>query len=168
MSNPNNHLGKSFLFTAKRLASSRTQRPKQGDLRRAVSSAYYAVFHTLARHCADALVGASAQKRSNKAWIEAYRGLEHGNCKNACVRAKKIDFPAEIQNIASAIVTLQEARHEADYDPTRSFRKEEVQNYIALAETCITAMPRVKMLDRRAFATWVLIHTQGAKKARQE
>ena len=62
---------------------------------------------------------------------------------------------------------LQEARHLADYDPMVRVNKGEALFYIGLAERNIQALKNIKMLDRRAFATWVLFTSQGAKNARQ-
>ena len=41
--------------TARRLANVNVRRPRQADLKSAVSTAYYALFHTLAKECADRL-----------------------------------------------------------------------------------------------------------------
>ena len=43
---------------ARRLALAGPRRPRQADLRRAVSTAYYALFQAMAKDCADVLVGA--------------------------------------------------------------------------------------------------------------
>lgn len=42
-----------LIVTARRLANVRTRRPRQADLKRALSTSYYALFHTLAQDCAD-------------------------------------------------------------------------------------------------------------------
>jgi len=34
-----------------------TQKPRQSDLERALSTAYYAMFHAMCRNCADCLIG---------------------------------------------------------------------------------------------------------------
>ena len=41
------------------LAEANTGRPRRADLCRAVSTAYYAMFHCLAHTCADSLAGRS-------------------------------------------------------------------------------------------------------------
>ena len=56
----------------------------QASLRRAISTAYYAVFHSLARIAADLIVGTDR----NEAWHQAHRALEHGSAKNACLNAR--------------------------------------------------------------------------------
>ena len=62
-------------------------RPVQAELRRAVSATYYALFHALARCCANMLVGvATPASRSQQAWTQVYRALEHGHAKNQCCK----------------------------------------------------------------------------------
>ncbi len=56
--------------------------PRQANLHRALGTAYYALFHCLARCAADTVVGASKARRSERAWRHAYRALEHGEAKN--------------------------------------------------------------------------------------
>ena len=68
-----------FIATARRLAdTSRPGRPRETDLRRAISTAYYAVFHCLAAYGADTLVGGPGSNRDLRAWNRMYRSLEHG------------------------------------------------------------------------------------------
>src|SRR4051812_27154040 len=71
-----------LLVTARTLAEANPRRPTQANLSRAVSTAYSAVFHMLAKQCADAFAGTGAG-RSERAWNQVYRALEHGAAKNA-------------------------------------------------------------------------------------
>jgi hypothetical protein len=75
-----------LIATARRLAKASPKRPRQSDLKRGVSTAYYALFHALARDCADLLVG-TGDTRSEPAWAQVYRTLEHGVAKNSCKAA---------------------------------------------------------------------------------
>ena len=69
-------------------------RPVQAELRRAVSAAYYALFHALSRSCANILVGVAPASRSQPAWSQVYRALEHGYAKNQCAHWNKLSrFP---------------------------------------------------------------------------
>ncbi len=164
---PDSRLAPSFISTAKRLIPKGAKRPTQANLRRSVSTAYYAVFHALAKTVADSLVGSKKLTRPNKAWVEAYRGLGHGNCKDACTRAQKIEFPQEILDFSDSFIQLQEARHHADYNPMIRYTKEEARLYIALAEKSIATLKGVSARDKKAFATWVLITSPGATQARK-
>ncbi|MYC32883.1 MAG: hypothetical protein F4X64_06865 [Chloroflexi bacterium] len=64
-----------LLDVARRLAEGN---PSQTDLRRAISSVYYALFHAIAQSNADTLVGDAPLVRDPDAWRQAYRALDHG------------------------------------------------------------------------------------------
>ena len=64
-----------LIGTARGLTMLDPRRPTQANLRRAVSTAYYAVFHSLARTTADLLLG----RKHDDAWHHMYRALEHGS-----------------------------------------------------------------------------------------
>lgn len=165
---PDGKLADGFIRTARRLIPDGQTRPDQARLRRSISSSYYAMFHALARLCADSLLGTQPARRPNKAWVEVYRGLAHSACLQACKNAHEVDFPQEIKDFADAFKQLQADRHLADYDPTARFTKEVAKQKLRFAETAINALRNVSMLDKRAFATWVLITSHGAKEARKQ
>lgn len=132
-------------------------RPRQANLRRAVSTAYYAMFHCLAAICADLLVGGEGSERSEPAWRQVYRALEHGAARQRCNRPAMMQrFPAEIQDFAEKFVLMQQKRHQADYGPEGVFDKDTVlQDIIAVAEA-IAKLRSVPVKDRRAFAVYLL------------
>lgn len=163
---PDTKLASGLLDSAKSLVPANGRKPKQADLRRAVSAAYYAVFHELARTCADALVGKTKSRRPNKAWVEVYRGLDHGAAKNACNGAGNVAFPQGILDFADAFKQLQTARHGADYDPMIRLSKVEALGFITLAEDSMSALKGANANDKLAFAAWVLITSKGASDAR--
>lgn len=162
---PDPKLADGHLAVARRLAT--TKRPSQSEIRRSISSSYYAVFHALARSCANALVGKTPSKRPNKAWVEVYRGLNHGICEKACQQANKVNFPDCIQEFADAFGQLQAIRHKADYDPALRFGKRDAETWHELARLSVQSLRAATPNDKRAFAAWVLISSQGAKSARR-
>lgn len=141
-----------LIETSRRLAQLGRSRPRQADLKRAVSTAYYAVFHALARCAADTLVGSGA----DAAWTQVYRSLEHGTAKNACRGAQAHGFPPDIVSFAGSFVELQEARHRADYDPGARYARPDVLALIAACELAIGKLQSASRADRKAFAVWVL------------
>jgi hypothetical protein len=146
-----------LLDTAHDLVSLRSGRPKQGHLRRSISSAYYAMFHALARCCADQLIGGPGSKRSRPAWNQVYRALDHGAARSACSNETMIaKFPREIQEFSRAFVQLQLKRHEADYDPDATMYNSAALANIAIVETLIKEFSNVPLKHRRAFAAWVM------------
>ena len=93
------------------------------ELRKAVSCAYYAIFHTLCRAYADMMVGLHAGGQlEQELWNTAYRSIDHGPARNKCGDATSMSrFSPGIQGFALKLVELQRLRHEADYDPGRTF-----------------------------------------------
>ncbi len=146
-----------FIATARRLAdTSRPGRPRETDLRRAISTAYYALFHCLAACCADTLVGGPGSNRDLRAWNRMYRSLEHGIARRRCRHRDVADFPAGIRYFAAVFVEMQDMRHEADYAPEAEFSKADVIRYVNQAENAIRAFAGADIADRKAFAVHVL------------
>ena len=147
-----------LLNTAFFLLSEAEGKPsEEAHLRRAVSSAYYALFHWLARECADLLIGDSASDRSEAAWQQVYRALEHGPARTKCKNRKMMrKFPQVVEDFANAFVELQVKRHSADYDPFAKFNNAEVSADIDLAADAITDFMLAPTKDRRAFCAYIL------------
>lgn len=148
-------LGDDLLVTARQLAKARPSKPRQADLRRAISTAYYAAFHALAHECGDRFVGTNKTSRSTRAWAQAYRALEHGFAKQQCRKAADKGFPDRIVQFADAFLSLQEERHRADYDPTATYTRAETFISVQTAQQAISDFRRSAKSDRAAFAVWV-------------
>lgn len=153
-----------LLAIADSLASGRVGtrrgRPRQAELRRAISAAYYALFHALATNCANLLVGARTSTETRQAWRQAYRSLHHGQIKRKCTegRSKRVmrRFPHAVQDFADQFVKMQRLRHLADYDPFEHFVRYEVVQFIGETKTAIGAFEKADRSDRRAFGIFVL------------
>jgi uncharacterized protein (UPF0332 family) len=145
-----------LLVTARRLAKASPKKPRQADLKRAVSTAYYALFHAMAKNAADMVAGTGANK-AEKAWAQVYRAMDHGFAKNACKEVAKLGFPSAIVTCADEFVTLQEARHRADYDPVHRLTRAEALTLVARAEAAIKLLKAATLKDRRAFAVQLLL-----------
>ena len=146
-----------LLRIAAGLAESGAGRPRRTDLCRATSTAYYALFHCLAKTCADMLAGRSPAKRRQPAWRQAYRALDHGEAKKRCERNRAMQrFPAGIRDFAETFASLQSKRHMADYDPDASFRKSDVVEDIDATRNVIARLAKTPIEQRRAFAIYLL------------
>ena len=139
---------------ARALTESGRAPPTQARLRRAVSTAYYAMFHTLAASAADLFIGPTR----NPAWHRAYRALEHGRARSACQQGRAMrEFPAEVRYFAEAFVALQKARQQADYAlNTDAYEESDVLAYIGSAELAISQFEQADTEARRSFAAHVL------------
>jgi hypothetical protein len=147
---------KDLIAQAETLAKLSQGKPKQANLRRSVSAAYYAVFHALCYSNANAILGRTS-KRPEAAWLQAYRATDHGKAKSSCESAQKMNFPQDIKDFANAFFSLQEHRHRAGYNPDASthFSKKEVFALIGSARAAVDAIQRAPLSDRRAFAIHV-------------
>lgn len=65
--------------------------PRQADLRRAISSCYYAVFHHTLTAAADMFVGNT--NRSSPEYALAYRAIGHKALRDLCVDLQKVAVP---------------------------------------------------------------------------
>ena len=146
--------------------------PKRADLRRAVSTAYYAVFHFLSKAAADALVGST--KSGSAAHTIVYRAFEHRRMHAACREASKQKLDAKLSNAsgfvrfdeslrsgASAFVELQDRRHRADYDPNFAITTSETKSAIDMAETAITAFSGADKEQFRLFLILLLFQARS-------
>ncbi len=128
----------------------------QANLRRTISTAYYAVFHSLARMIADLIVGSKVKDR-DEAWHQAYRALEHGKAKNARLNQEAmLKFPSEIREFADTFAVLQAARQRADYSLEDRYSKVDANAAIDAAHDAIRLLKKVGAKDRRRFVAHVL------------
>lgn len=134
----------------------RRGRPRQTELRRAISAAYYAMFHTLAACCANQLAGATPASRNQAAWRQIYRALEHGYARAQCERAISGKFPAGIRDFARQFVSMQFERQNADYDPDERYLRLDVMENIQETERIISQFNHASKAEQRAFAIHVL------------
>lgn len=149
-----------LLKTALVLALLDKGRPRQSNLKRALSTIYYAMFHALCQNCADSLVGKTGANRSQRAWQQAYRSINHGYAKKQCRRNELSLFPVGIRNFATKFVILQDKRHQADYDPFFRLTRNNVRIDIETAEVAILQLQESNPKDITAFSVWVAMQNR--------
>ena len=130
--------------------------PPEGSLRRAVSTAYYAMFHALANSNADCLVGTANTTLNRHVWSRVYRGLEHRDAKRNLQRDQHL-FSKRVRVFADTFVQLQAQRHIADYDPDQTFSFSVALNWIDRAEEAINDFMSVPIDERKGVAIQSLI-----------
>ena len=147
------------LIAASRLLASMSDpnsTPLPDALRRAVSTAYYAVFHALANSNADCLIGPPTDPLLEHAWHRIRRGLDHNQARRN-LEQDRHRFSPPVQEFITTFAGLQDARHTADYDARRQFTLTETLSWIDLAEEAITDFMDVALNERRAVAAQTLI-----------
>ena len=121
--------------------------------RRAVSTAYYAVFHCLAKCSAGALLF----EEDTDEYVRVYRSLDHGPLKNAFATGVLKERETFLE-IGSIVILLQSERHKADYLPPTSgaFGISHVRELVDQARNVVAAIEQLSPEDRRTLAAHLL------------
>ena len=132
-----------LLEQARHLANRERRRPRQASLRRAVSTAYYALFHLL---ISEATLN---WKRADQRALLA-RFFEHGKMKTASERQRgecnrfinttpspgpELDCVTHLHRVAVAFLDSQQQRHTADYDNATQWDRAEALALISQVES---------------------------------
>jgi hypothetical protein len=138
-----------LLEQAAHLATRETKKPKQASLRRAVSAAYYALFHLLIADGASRL----SPTIPNGLRPLIQRAFNHGDMRTVCkgfadghqktIQNKQVSSPPpatrslitlpldpQLFTVVQAFVDLQEARHDADYNLDKQWNRLDVLNRV--------------------------------------
>jgi len=139
-----------LLEQAQHLANRERTKPREASLRRAVSTAYYALFHVL---ISDATKN---WKRVDQRHALA-RSFEHGRMRSASEKIGKPQNspPSSVDDhlrlVAATFVEAQQNRHTADYDNSNQWTRVEVLTQIAAVEA--------------AFQSWRIIRDEPSAQA---
>ena len=125
-------------------------------VRRAVSNAYYALFHALAESNASALIGAPGDPLTASAWSRVYRGLDHVSARRE-LRRRRQDLSAPAQDFADQFADMQEIRHAADYDHNASITVDQARAWLDYAESAIIGFLQVPVNEKTFIAALTLI-----------
>lgn len=123
-------------------------RPKQVHLRRAVSAAYYSLFHLLVREAAIHFARMLGGGEDTGLVARLGRTFRHGDMKNVSKLVSKkaipprigwsgADIPAALISVADSFVSLQQARHKADYETIGRFTRNEARELVDEAQEAI-------------------------------
>lgn len=147
------------------LARRGASRPRQVSLRLAVSTAYYAMFHALARECANSLVGESEEW---EIYEPLYRSLDHGACTQLFKKQDvRVHFGETVAEIGACFISLQQHRHDADYDPgTYLLQREQAVNIVDQSRQTIHMIKSLPKKTKRLLAVHLLTKKIGFRKSR--
>ena len=128
-----------LLLQAHYLATYQGSGARQVDLRRAISAAYYAMFHLLVEDGGQRWLGGSAA-----AVTGLQRAFDHGPMKNTSQQymvQQKLDWhgvpqevPVALRRVARAFVNLQDYRHIADYDNFKQWSVSDAEDILDTTE----------------------------------
>jgi hypothetical protein len=136
---------------AKALASVDPRRPRQASLRRAISAAYYAVFHEVAEHAVGGVL--SSADAAGPLGARLSRVVQHAAVAKAAkwfasppgdlpavIKAMRPGTPAieaRLARLSQVVIDLQTERHRADYDLSLTFSRFDAKRLVAMAESAI-------------------------------
>ena len=145
--------------------------PRQVDLRRAISAAYYAAFHAVLTAAADLYVG--AVNRTTNRYAVVYRSVEHRELRDLCGKIKgsaapgrlaqyvpQNKFDDETRTFTGLLLDLQEKRLDADYNPSIRLRTSDARLAITIARNAIGRLKDAKPESREAFLTLLLFRVR--------
>lgn len=153
-------------------------RPKQVDLRRSISTAYYSLFSLLVEEAATVMIGGGSKKKALRGYVS--RAISHEAIRGVCkgfanrnpddkIKSALADhgIPGDLVDIAITCHDLQVERHEADYNFIRNFTKEEAINAV---EKAMEAHRKWKVIKDNeatkvfltALVVYKLVQTSGA------
>ena len=152
-------LANDYLEQARHLARRERTRPKQASLRRAISVAYYALFHLLCDEASSAL--ARGIRDSDDLQTRTARTLEHGTMARVCRAFESGALPAgltflrpldpDLRFVAEIFVRMQEQRHAADYNLQVQFSRTDTLALIDEVEAAFDAYNRVRPTDAATY-----------------
>lgn len=150
-----------LLAQAQQLVTKEPRRPKQASLRRAVSAAYYSLFHLLVADASLTMLGGSRSRRLARSVLG--RCFEHTSMVQCCKAFDSGNLPArmsvfstslpislDLRSVARGFVDLQDERHRADYDVAATFYRGNVQRLVTQAMNATEAWARIRKADEVA------------------
>lgn len=139
---------------------------RQAERRRAVPTAYYAVFHHILKSVADHFIG--REERRSLRYALAYRAIDHGKFEALCnvVSRPRVEpksryaahvpengFDQALRDYATLLIDLKEKRNLSDYDPSVWIRLADARNSIAAASEAISKFDAAPENERFNFLT---------------
>ena len=130
--------------------------PTDEHARRAISNAYYALFHALADSNATTFVGSPSDGTTAAAWSRVYRGLDHSTARRELQRHRQ-EFSAQARHFADTLSDAQRLRHLADYDHNAAISTNQASLSLDQAEAAILDYMQSPVNERVYIATLTLI-----------
>lgn len=134
-------------------------RPRNGDLRRAVSSAYYPLFHAFK----SAIVGTLIPDSPREDQLRLVRPFQHTAIKTICQAvvgskpfsstsahrpiADDLQSDGRLFQICQSFLDLQKRRYQADYDDLADFSRPDTLTVVAQARRAVELLDEIAETD---------------------
>ena len=129
--------------------------PSREAIHRAISTAYYAVFHAISAINADVRHGVPTNPATARAWTNTYRQMRHGFATGS-LRHNLFILTQDARHVANGFINLKTARETADYDPNRVMAVGDANYWIGEARAALIAMQAMTPADRQTFSNITL------------
>ena len=129
--------------------------PSREVVHRAISTAYYAVFHAVNTSNADVLHGTPTNVTTARAWTATYRRMRHGSAARS-LGQHLFHLTQDARLLANHFTSLKTARETADYDPNRSLTTGDANYWIGEARAALNVLQTMTAGDRRTFCNITL------------
>ncbi len=139
--------------------------PKQVDLRRAISAAYYGVFHFLCAEAANRYVGKGRGRTDepDAIYTAAYRSPDHRLLLAACRTVRQNAFYSQsLRRFAEDLIQLQLERNKADYDPAVMFLAAAVRVQLSAARNAVAVFQAESAEQQESFLSLLLFPRRKA------
>jgi hypothetical protein len=152
-----NPLAGALLEIALDLSDTRGRRiVEQAAFRRAISSAYYALFHTLCQVCGE---GLNLWTGGGDDLALIYRNLEHGRARQVLGENSTKTLHPDLVRVSEVFAQLRQLREDADYsqpgrlgDKQKLLTKSETRTFVAVAGEAVALVDGLPSPVRRRLA----------------
>lgn len=123
---------------------------------RAISTAYYAVFHALKESVAAAILNRPADQFTADLWTRIYRAGTHRSIRDSLYHNRR-QMSVNGARLAADYRNLYNARIWADYDPMVTYTARDAENFIDRAETAIQTFLQLPQDERNAIIALTIL-----------
>lgn len=129
--------------------------PSREVVHRAISTAYYAVFHAINASNAEIRHGVPTNAATAQTWTNTYRQMRHGFATRS-LGQHLFYLTHHARSLANHLMNLKTARETADYDPNRILTVGDANYWIGEARAALSALLTMTAADHQTFSNIVL------------
>jgi uncharacterized protein (UPF0332 family) len=149
-------------------------RPDAATLKRCISTAYYSVFSLLVHAASSMLAGNSAGRKELRGYVarafshnemaEACKGFAGGSLSKGLKPCLQSAISADLKDVAATFRSLQQSRHDADYNILQKPKKTDARQAIQDAKRVFQSWDKVKGTDETRIFLLALLIDERVKK----
>ena len=129
--------------------------PTRETIHRAISTAYYAVFHAINASNADITHGGPTNPTTAQARTSTYRQMRHNSAASR-LNNHFFSLSPNARLLANSFIALKTAREAADYDPNRILTAGHANYWIQEARSGLNALQSMSVADRQTISNITL------------